>query len=98
MSVLERSRWLTGADSIPATEEQTREVLDLGERCVAIGSLASPLWRGLVGSACKGPQTVSLLRDLLSTLYLYTAAKSPELGAELVAKNEQLADLLRVSS
>jgi hypothetical protein len=99
MSPPERSRWLTGADSIAATEEQTHEVLDLGERCMAIGSLAPPLWQGLVGSACKGPQTVSLLRDLLSTLFLYyTARKFPELGAELVAKSEQLADLLRVSS
>jgi hypothetical protein len=53
--------------------------------------------QGLVASACKSPQTVSTLRDLLSTLFLYTAERFPALGVELREKNEQLADALRVS-
>jgi len=92
-----RSRWLAGAESILATAEQIGEVLALGERCVASGCLGQARWRGLVATACKDPQTVGTLRDLLATLFLHTAASFPALGDELRAKNEQLADLLRVS-
>jgi hypothetical protein len=90
-------RWIVGAESVPATEEQIRQVLALGERCAEARALPLPRWQGLVGSACKGPQTVGALRDLLSTLFLLTSKHSPELAAELREKNEQLADLLRVS-
>ena len=92
-----RSCWIEGAENVPATEEQIRQVLTLGKRCVEAQCLELPRWQGLVGSISKGPPTVSALRDVISTLFLYTAVHAPELGAELRDKSEQLADMLRVS-
>ncbi len=93
-----RCVWIHGAERLPATEDQLRQVLALGGRCVEAKCLTQAQWQGLVASASKGPQTVVALRELLSTLFLHTAVRSPDLGVELREKSEQLADLLRVST
>ena len=91
-----RCQWIDGAERLPATEDQLRQVLALGGRCVEAQCLTQAQWHGLVASASKGPHTVAALRERLSTLFLHTAVRSPELGAALREKSERLADLLRV--
>jgi hypothetical protein len=95
---MQRVRWIVEAESVPATQEQIRQVLALGERCVEVGCLPFPRWQGLVGSACTGPQTVAAMRELIATLYLFTGRHFPALGDELRAKSEELGALLRVSA
>lgn len=92
-----RYRWIVGAENVLATEEQLVQVLALGRRCVEAGYVTPPQWHGLVAAASKGPRTVAALREMLSTLFLYAAVRSPELGSVLREKSEQLADVLRVS-